>query len=156
MDRPGLTVLRGFTDLFHGLADLAGFGKETLVEVVIASDRVMDRVHRDTMGIAGTTDCIAIPTGFGDLGATGPERFAGAFYLGVDEARRNARSLGHGVDREVAFVLAHGLLHLTGWEDGDEAARTRMFAHQEELIRGAVRRLGRLPRLVRFPSGARP
>jgi rRNA maturation RNase YbeY len=34
----------------------------------------------------------------------------------------------------VALLMVHGLLHLLGYDDTDDASRARMHARQEELV----------------------
>lgn len=145
---PGLIVCRGFAEAVDRYCRDLGVPEGAFVEVTLASDRVISKVHRETLGVAGPTDCIAFP--MEHPGVTGGPVFLGAFYLGVEEARRNGARLGHGLTREVAFVLAHGLLHLLGWEDGTPAEREEMFARQDELVAGLRGRGGKLPRLVAF------
>lgn len=145
---PGVVVYRGFREAFDSFAADLGLGDRCLVEVTLANDPVISRVHAESHGDPSTTDCIAFPTGFPELGGVG---LLGALYLGVEEIRRNAEELGRGFSYEAAFVLAHGMLHLLGHEDGTEAERQAMFARQEELLAGLTRRSGRVPRLLGLP-----
>ena len=49
-----------------------------------------------------------------DLVRKNPILHLGDIVICVDVAARNAKSLGHGTDREVCFLIIHGLLHLCG------------------------------------------
>lgn len=149
VDCPGLVVLPAFARTFAHFAGRLGLGRDMLVEVVLARDATMARLHRELFGVPGSTDCIAIPTAFPEL-AGGPG-LLGAFYMGVEEVRRNAARQGQSLARESAFVLAHGLLHLLGWDDADESGRRRMFARQERLVAG-VATGGRVAPLFRLPA----
>src|SRR5580704_842177 len=73
------------------------------VDVVIVSDRVIADVHRRFMNIPGPTDVITFDHG--------------EIVTSAQTAALYARQYGHGVDRELALYIIHGLLHLNGYDD---------------------------------------
>ncbi len=81
------------------------------------------------------TDVISIPCGMPCLGEEAPA-LLGELFVGVETVAANAASLGIDFQRELLFVLAHGVLHLLGWEDESEPHRERMFRMQERLVEG--------------------
>ena len=149
-DCPGLIVYPGFSRAFRSFALTEGLDEACVVEVILADDASISKVHAEAHGDASPTDCVAFPTDFPEL-AGGP-RLVGAFYMGVEEVQRNATKLGVPLAREVAFVLAHGLLHLLGHEDYTPEDRAAMFARQEAMVTAwlATEDGGRLPRLLGF------
>lgn len=148
-DCPGLIVYPGFARAFRHFTRSLELDQTCVVEVILAGDPAISRVHREAHGVDDPTDCVAFPTDFPEL-AGGP-RLIGAFYMGVEEVRRNAAELGVPLAREAAFVLAHGLLHLLGHEDSTPEARRAMFARQEALVAGWLEEEGgRLPPLLGF------
>jgi probable rRNA maturation factor len=52
----------------------------------------------------------------------------------VHLALRQAGEYGHGLDRELAFLAVHGLLHLRGYDHEQESGRRRMRAKEEEIL----------------------
>jgi probable rRNA maturation factor len=38
------------------------------------------------------------------------------------------------VEREIGFLFVHGFLHLIGYDHGDVADETEMFAKQEQIL----------------------
>lgn len=146
----GLTVSEAFSRLFQHYAGALGLSPDCLVEVILADDTEISRVHEESHGDPDPTDCIAFPTCFPEM--TGGPELLGAFYMGVEEVARNAQEQGEEFSREVAFVLAHGLLHLMGHEDGSEAERAEMFRRQGELLEGFLAAEGGLPTLLILPE----
>ena len=61
--------------------------------------------------------------------------FLGDLVIDVPYAARQARRRGHPVAREVQILLAHGLLHLLGYDH--EKDDGRMFRLQRRLILAA-------------------
>ena len=115
------------------------------VNVVIAGDQVVRDLNRTYRGLDETTDVLAFSFahGGGYYGevrrASGPAEDVG-FVLPPEEtdplgdvvisypqARRQATEAGHDLDKELAVLLAHGVLHLLGHDhlEPDEAMAMR-------------------------------
>jgi probable rRNA maturation factor len=91
--------------------------------VRFASDREVRRANREFRGKDGPTDVLSFPGG--EVPA-GEPRHLGDILISVPTARRQARSAGHGVERELRRLLLHGLLHCLGHDhetDGGEMER---------------------------------
>ena len=54
--------------------------------------------------------------------------------VSADTARNRARQLGHTFHAELGLYIAHGLLHLLGYDDHRQSDRVRMHARQRELL----------------------
>ncbi|HEY7833169.1 MAG TPA: rRNA maturation RNase YbeY [Ktedonobacterales bacterium] len=52
-------------------------------------------------------------------------------------ARQQAEAAGHAASWELAYLVAHGVLHLVGYDDHTDAGYTAMVAHQEAVLREA-------------------
>jgi probable rRNA maturation factor len=60
--------------------------------------------------------------------------YLGDIIISVDTAARQAEQQDHSVTVELAWLAAHGLLHLLGWDHPDEESLTRMLGQQETLL----------------------
>lgn len=110
------------------------------VGVVLTDDAGIQELNRRYLGHDYPTDVLS----FGAQESSGgqpqfvlPEE--GASYVGdvaisLERAREQAAAYGHDWTREVELLLVHGLLHLLGYDDGEDAARRRMAARQEALL----------------------
>ena len=58
----------------------------------------------------------------------------GEVVISYPQAVRQAREAGHPVKRELATLLAHGLLHLLGYDHEDPEDEAEMTARQEALM----------------------
>jgi probable rRNA maturation factor len=68
-----------------------------------------------------------------------PEREGDALYLGDialsrDAIERQAAQVEHSAAWELAYLLAHGVLHLVGYDDLTDAGYRAMVAHQEAVL----------------------
>ena len=102
--------------------------------LIFVSDREIRRVNRRFLNHDYATDVIAFR--YEDharvLGEDAP---FGDIYVARGVARRQAREQGHSLLEELLTLSVHGALHLAGYDDKTPAARRRMFARQDRLVR---------------------
>lgn len=60
--------------------------------------------------------------------------YLGDIVISVETAQRQAQKQGHSLTTELAWLTAHGLLHLLGWDHPDENSLTEMLEQQETLL----------------------
>jgi probable rRNA maturation factor len=60
--------------------------------------------------------------------------YLGDIVISLETAAQQANSQGHPLDTELAWLAAHGLLHLLGWDHPDEASLIRMLSQQQALL----------------------
>lgn len=60
--------------------------------------------------------------------------YLGDIIISVDTAARQAEQQEHSVTVELAWLAAHGLLHLLGWDHPDEESLMQMLGQQETLL----------------------
>lgn len=60
----------------------------------------------------------------------------GDVVISVERAREQAGELGHGIDREMAFLAVHGTLHLLGFDHEGEDEEQVMFGATEAILVG--------------------
>jgi probable rRNA maturation factor len=61
--------------------------------------------------------------------------YLGDIVISIDTAQRQAQQQGHSLKTELAWLAAHGFLHLLGWDHQDEESLTQMLDRQETLLR---------------------
>ncbi|MCB4428272.1 rRNA maturation RNase YbeY [Synechococcus sp. MU1643] len=64
----------------------------------------------------------------------GPSIELGDIVVSLETARRQAQEQGHSLQRELRWLVSHGLLHLLGWDHPDDDSRAAMLALQERLL----------------------
>lgn len=96
------------------------------VTVVLVEDATLQDLHRRFMGMDEVTDVMTFPFD-GDVAG-------GDIVVSVQRAAEQAASYDHTPEREIAFLVVHGLLHLCGWDDRDDGQRAAMLARQAELL----------------------
>jgi len=103
---------------------------ERSIAVVLFDDVQMARLNETYTGTGETTDVLAFdlqPGGGEDPPGEEPE-LLGDVFVNVEAAVRQAREQGHSLGRELAILVAHGVLHLLGYSDTDVRGRDEMMA----------------------------
>lgn len=117
----------------NGFADLGG----------IPEDELADDIEEDPSGAeAGEAS-----EGAGDESAAGDDEemdwpgeaitSLGDIAISRDAVTRQAEAAKHSAQWELSYLLAHGVLHLVGYDDHTEAGYAAMVAHQEAALRQA-------------------
>jgi probable rRNA maturation factor len=76
------------------------------------------------------TDVLSFP-----LSEAHASRLAGELVLGVEVAVEQAAGRGHDVQAELMLYVIHGLLHLCGYDDRDDADRATMRERERHYLR---------------------
>ena len=105
------------------------------LNVVFVDARGLRRLNRRFLRHDYDTDVIAFRYEESPKGADAP---FGDIFISADQARRQAKELGHPLLTEVLTLAIHGALHLAGYDDNSAAQRARMFKRQETLLRGLI------------------
>jgi probable rRNA maturation factor len=119
------------------ILDREGASGDWSLGIRFTSDDEIQRLHRDFMGIDTPTDIMTFP--YGGLGEGFPGKVdhdrGGDLVISVDQARDNAALAVWTINDELLFLVAHGVLHLLGWNDHSDAERDAMLARQHELLK---------------------
>ncbi len=136
----------------------AGCHPECELNVVIGDDRWIQELNRKYRKRDAPTDVLAFPQEPRPAGSIAAETsgaeeereggaaglLLGDVAISGEAAARQAEALGHGFQEEVAILVVHGILHLTGWRDETPAERQEMMRRVEEVL-GEGPAGGRLP-----------
>ena len=117
--------------------------KKADLGILLVGDRSMRRLNRDYRKKNRTTDVLAFPMREGP----GPSSaLMGDVVISVPTAAQQARQLGRSLNAELTILLIHGILHLCGYDHERSNREARRMQQRERWV---LRRLGRIPRLVR-------
>ena len=59
----------------------------------------------------------------------------GDIIISIERAIEQANEYGHSLDRELAFLTIHGVLHLLGYDHMNEEEEKIMFSRQKEILK---------------------
>lgn len=85
-------------------------------------------LHGQFMGDPTPTDILTFPY-------VDPEISGGDIAICIAVANQQAPEHGKSLSDELAFLVLHGILHLTGHNDGTDVDRATMLARQDEILK---------------------
>jgi probable rRNA maturation factor len=102
------------------------------VSILLTDDREIRNLNRDYRGIDRPTDVLSFALSEGE-GAQFAGPLLGDVVLSVQTAARQARAARRSLLDESTMLLAHGLLHLLGWDHSTKTSDRRMRARTDLL-----------------------
>jgi probable rRNA maturation factor len=112
------------------------------LSILLCDDATIHTLNRQHRRKDKPTDVLAFALREGKSmpGASG---LLGDVVISLDTAERQAEALGRSLWDEVTWLLAHGLLHLVGYDHRTVAEERRMNARADMLIAATKRRARR-------------
>lgn len=106
----------------------------TEVSVLLSDDEGISSLNAEYRGVEGPTDVLSFSQHEGEDEFAGEENLLGDLVISVETAKRQAKEQGRALDAEIDMLVAHGLLHLLGYDHAEPAEAETMFARQNELL----------------------
>lgn len=110
--------------IIRQIIKFSGKRKKTELGFVFLNDRAIAVINKRYKNKNRPTDVLSF-----DLDA------AGEIFISLDRARSNAGIFGTKFEDEVVLYIIHGILHLSGYDDGIRDDRRRMSKKQDEILR---------------------
>lgn len=109
------------------------YDRSCTVGVSFVEEDKIRELNRDFREIDRVTDVLSFPDG--TVNPEDGEIMLGDVIICVKRACEQAEEYGHSLDRELAFLTAHSLLHLLGYdhETGEEDEKI-MFGKQKQIL----------------------
>jgi probable rRNA maturation factor len=107
------------------------------LSILLTDDDQIQRLNKLYRNIDRPTDVLSFSQRRGDF-PNPPSLLLGDVVISVPTARRQATDRGLDVASEVNRLLAHGLLHLMGWDHDTPAKHQRMRRETERLCAEAA------------------
>ena len=112
---------------------------EAEVNVVLTDNLGIQEINQQCRGIDSPTDVLSFPMVEYDSLAdcfnpeTG-ELLLGDIMISVDKVEEQAEKYGHSQTRELAFLAAHSMLHLLGYDHMEDSERLIMEEKQSQIL----------------------
>lgn len=104
-------------------------GQKGSVSLLFTDDDNIRQLNKQYREKDAVTDVLSFPSE--------EEGFLGDIALSLPRAFEQAKEFGHTEEREVAFLVAHSMLHLFGYDHEDENEENEMRERQREIMKKA-------------------
>lgn len=128
---------RTLTSLARRALAAEGAPAPSELSIAIIDDRSMRELNSRFRHVDAATDVLSFAAGTGDGFVTPPRAMAhlGDVAISYDTAERQAREAGRDIEDELAHLLAHGILHILGY-DHEATAEARAMREREDALLG--------------------
>lgn len=136
-------------DVVYAALDYEQCPYEAEVNVVLTDNPSIRQVNREYRNMDAATDVLSFPMVeyetpsdfsrveelFADcFNPESGELMLGDIMISMDKVEEQAEKYGHSQERELAFLVAHSMLHLLGYDHMEEAERLVMEKKQNEIL----------------------
>lgn len=114
-----------------------GFKELAQVDVTIVDDAKIQVMNKEYRNIDSSTDVLSFPLGENGEYDRNPENDAlllGDIVISYEHATKQADLYGHSLDREIAFLTVHSMLHLLGYDHVNGGLEQTIMREKEEAI----------------------
>ena len=146
LDLPYEDIIR---DVVNESLDYEKCPYEAEVNVILTDNQAIQEINREHRQIDAPTDVLSFPmvdyeapSDFDHVEDAVEDYFnpetgelmLGDIVISVDKVEEQAEKYGHSQTRELAFLVAHSMLHLCGYDHMEEEERLLMEARQNEIL----------------------
>jgi probable rRNA maturation factor len=96
------------------------------VSLILVNKEEIQKLNMQYRGLDRETDVLSFESG--------EKIYLGEIFICVDKVKSQAEEYGHSLEREFAFLLVHGLLHLQGYDHQNPEDEEKMKKKQEEIL----------------------
>lgn len=117
------------------------------ISVTFVDNEAIRAINKEHRGIDSATDVLSFPmlefdedgTAFdAELDSDGDLVMLGDIVISLERAREQSAEFGHSFLREVAFLTAHSMLHLLGYDHVDDEEGERIMREKQNAVLGAL------------------
>lgn len=121
------------------------FTKPYEISVVLTDNNGIKEINREFRGIDKETDVLSFPMldikhneknniDFEDFNMETGEVVLGDIVLSLQKAQSQSIEYGHSIEREIAFLTVHSVLHLLGYDHEEDSDRIIMREREEKIL----------------------
>ena len=111
--------------------------EKTEISILFTDDKFIRSLNNKYRGIDKSTDVLSFSLWEGSVKTPESEsdKLLGDIIISVETAQRQADKLNHSREKELAVLLIHGLLHLTGYDHEKDKDYKIMQEKESEILK---------------------
>lgn len=111
------------------------------VYVTLTNDEEIHQINREYRQVDRPTDVLSFPMYereeipfLKEQKKTEEEEILGDIIISVERVKAQAEEYGHSFERELAYLVTHGMLHLLGYDHMIEEEKKEMRMREEKIL----------------------
>lgn len=147
-EQKNITINENISGIIKTAAELClkleGFTEDCELSVLLVDDEQIREINREHRHIDKSTDVLSFPmldikdgkliSLTGDFDIDRDCLMLGDIVISLDTAKRQAEDYGHSFERELAFLVTHGMYHLLGYDHEEPDQEKVMLKKQEDVL----------------------
>ena len=125
----------------NAVLDFEHFDGPAEISVTFVDNNRIHELNKEYRDKDSATDVLSFPLGENGEYDTNPEtgaKMLGDIVISVEHALSQANLYGHGIEREVAFLTVHSMLHLLGYDHEKGGLERTIMREKEEQVLDAL------------------
>jgi probable rRNA maturation factor len=120
------------------------FADEYNIDVMIVDNEKIREINSEYRDIDKPTDVLSFPivdmydgeikSSLGDIDKDEGAIILGDIIISIEKAVEQALEYGHSLEREMIFLLTHGVYHLLGYDHDNEEREKKMLEKQNTVL----------------------
>jgi probable rRNA maturation factor len=124
-------------------AHLKTIAERGSIELMFVTNKKIQEMNKQWREKDAPTDVLSFPLIFDGEQVDFPPDFGqdtielGEIVISIEKAQEQAAEFGHSIDREIAFLFVHGVLHILGFDHITKDQEKDMFSRQKVVLAAA-------------------
>ena len=118
------------------------FEQKCEISVSIVTEEEIQKINKTFRNVDSPTDVLSFPQLTFEEGEIAQvnekdEIILGDIIISIERAKKQSEEYGHSLEREIAFLTVHSMLHLLGYDHMQKEEEKEMFFKQEQILQQA-------------------
>lgn len=119
-------------DFVIKLSSLLELKENSEISITFVDNQEIQNLNKTYRNIDKATDVLSFPF---DNSFNLPVEVLGDIVISTEKAESQAKEYENTLNREIGFLITHGLLHLLGYDHENEEDEKEMFGLQKQLLK---------------------
>ncbi|NLN41469.1 MAG: rRNA maturation RNase YbeY [Clostridiales bacterium] len=129
--------------------DIEEFHLKAMVDIILVDNQDIRKINSEYRGVDKATDVLSFPildlksgqksldvnTFNNDIDPDSGAIILGDIIVSMEKVKEQAEEYGHSFERELGFLIVHGMLHLLGYDHMTEDDRNKMRSKEEAVLK---------------------
>lgn len=112
--------------------NVEGLSTEVEVSISFVDNVEIKELNKMYRNIDKATDVLSFPM---DEDILVPMPLLGDIIISIETAREQANELGHSLNREICYLIAHSMFHLMGYDHMEEEEKKEMRLKEKQVMK---------------------